>query len=136
MLKLEVIGNLGADAEVKEFSGSSYLSFRIAHSERYTGADNVEHERATWVSCLYSGNASNLLKYLKKGVKVFVRGYASFKVFSSATTHQMEVGVNVRVQELELCGSSSAMSFPLKVYDAQGLTYIVNSDLLLTPDTI
>ncbi len=136
MLKIEVIGNLGADAEIKDFSGSSLISFRVAHSEKFVGADSVEHERTVWVSCLYSGNASNLLKYLKKGVKVFVRGYASFKVFSSAATRQMEVGVNVRVQDLELCGSSSALSFPLKVHDAQGLTFSVDSDLLIVPSAI
>ncbi len=136
MLKIEVIGNLGADAEIKDFSGNSLISFRVAHSEKFVGADSVEHERTVWVSCLYSGNASNLLKYLKKGVKVFVRGYASFKVFSSAATRQMEVGVNVRVQDLELCGSSSALSFPLKVHDAQGLTFSVDSDLLIVPCAI
>lgn len=136
MLKIEIIGNLGADAEIKDFSGSSFVSFRVAHSEKYKGADCLEHERTVWVSCLYGGNADRLMQYLKKGVKVFCRGYASFKVFSSAASKQMEVGVNVRVQELELCGSSAAQSFPIKAHDANGLTYTVNSDGLLEPDAL
>lgn len=136
MLKIEVIGNLGADAEVRDFSGANFVSFRVAHSEKYTGADGYEHEKTIWVSCLYGGNAANLMQYLRKGVKVFVRGFASFKVFSSATTHQMEVGVNVRVQELELCGSSATQAYPIKAHDERGLTYLVNSDGLLVPEAL
>ena len=34
MLQLEIIGNLGNDAEIKEFSGKKYVSMNVAHSER------------------------------------------------------------------------------------------------------
>ena len=34
MLQGEVIGNLGADAEIKEFSGRQYVSFSVAHTEK------------------------------------------------------------------------------------------------------
>ena len=32
MLQLEVIGNIGNDAEIKEFNGKKYVSFNVAHS--------------------------------------------------------------------------------------------------------
>ena len=34
MLQLEVIGNLGNDAEIKEFGGNKYVSMNVAHSEK------------------------------------------------------------------------------------------------------
>ena len=34
MLQLEVIGNLGSDAEIKEFNGKKYVSMNVAHSEK------------------------------------------------------------------------------------------------------
>lgn len=106
MLRLEVIGNLGADAEVRSFNGQDFLSFRVAHSEKYTGADGVLHTSTTWVGCTYNGSASRLLPFLKCGVKVFVRGYVTMKIYTSPKTHQQEVGLNVSVRELELCGGS------------------------------
>jgi len=34
-LKLEIIGNLGADATVKDVNNSKAISFSVAHSEKY-----------------------------------------------------------------------------------------------------
>lgn len=34
MFQCEVIGNIGNDAEIKDFSGKKYVSFNVAHSER------------------------------------------------------------------------------------------------------
>lgn len=33
MIRLEIVGNLGADAEIKDYNGSKFVSFRVAHSE-------------------------------------------------------------------------------------------------------
>ena len=32
MLKVEIIGNLGADAEIKEANGSKFVTMRVAHT--------------------------------------------------------------------------------------------------------
>jgi single-stranded DNA-binding protein len=34
MLKVELIGNIGADAEVKDYQGNKFVTFRVAHSSR------------------------------------------------------------------------------------------------------
>ena len=41
MLQIEVIGNIGADAEIKEFGGKKYVSFNVAHSERRKDASGT-----------------------------------------------------------------------------------------------
>lgn len=107
MFKIEIIGNLGADAEIKNANGREFISFRLAHTEKYTNPTTGEITESTiWVSCLKQGDNRNLLPYLKKGQRIFVRGNAALRIYSSAKTHQMEAGINCSVWELEFCGSS------------------------------
>lgn len=105
MIRIEMIGNLGADAELKDNNGRKFVSFRLAHTDKWknsqTGQDNVS---TIWASCAINGDAHNLLPYLKKGVKVFVRGSVQLNVYSSPKSHQMECGLNIAVWEIELCG--------------------------------
>ena len=35
MIRLEIVGNLGADAEIKDYNGNKFVSFRVAHSEKW-----------------------------------------------------------------------------------------------------
>lgn len=105
MIKVEVIGNLGADAQLQEKNGNRFVSFRVANTDKWTDkATGQIIESTQWISCTLNGDGGALTPYLKKGSKVFIRGNAQFVIFSSAKTHQMEVGVNLFVREIELCG--------------------------------
>lgn len=109
MIRIEMIGNLGADAELKDNNGRKFVSFRVAHTDKWknsqTGQDNVS---TVWASCAINGDAHNLLPYLKKGVKVFIRGSVQLNMYSSPKTQQMECGLNIAVWEIELCGGQKA----------------------------
>lgn len=106
MLKVEMIGNLGADAEIKDHQGRKFVSFRVAHTEKWTDrATGQIVSRTIWASCTLNGDGGQLTKFLKQGTKVFLRGSMTMNVFSSALTHQMEAGLNISVWELELCSS-------------------------------
>lgn len=105
MIKVEVIGNLGADAQLQEKNGNRFVSFRVANTDKWTDkATGQIIESTQWISCTLNGDGGALTPYLKKGSKVFIRGNVEFVIFSSAKTHQMEVGVNLFVREIELCG--------------------------------
>lgn len=105
MIRIEMIGNLGADAEVKDYNGRKFISFRIAHTDKWIDrATNQEHTSTVWASCTINGDGGNLRPYLQKGVKVFVRGSMSMNIYSSPKSHQMECGLNIAVWEIELCG--------------------------------
>lgn len=107
MLKLEIIGNLGADAERKDVNGEKFLSFRVAHSRKITNRNTGEiTTETTWVSCTFNGDGGRLFPYLVKGQKVFARGNAQLKIFTSSKDGQQHAGLNLRVSELELCGSA------------------------------
>lgn len=107
MLKVLVIGNLGADAEKKEANGRPFVSFRVAHTERRINRETGEVTEVTsWVSCSLDGKCERLLPYLKKGVKVFVAGECRLKTFRSTRDGLIYAGMDLFVRTLELCGSS------------------------------
>lgn len=78
MLAVTVIGNIGNDAEIKEFNGQKFIAFNVASTERYKDRQGNQHSRTTWVSCLKPGESS-VVTYLKKGTQVYVRGSLSVK---------------------------------------------------------
>lgn len=105
MFKIEVIGNLGADAETRVSNGSTYVSFRVAHTVKSVDMQSGEIIRdAVWVSCSKAGECTNLMPFLRKGTKVFVRGNGQLKVYTGHDGKQ-HAGINLFVHELELCGS-------------------------------
>ena len=105
MFKIEVIGNLGADAETRVSNDATYVTFRVAHTIKSVDMQSGEMIReAVWVSCSKAGECTNLMQYLRKGTKVFVRGNAQLKVYSGHDG-KPHAGINLFVHELELCGS-------------------------------
>ena len=112
MLKLEVIGNLGANAETKTQNGETFVTMRVAATNKYANRETGEIiENTTWVSCIWRGDHSRVTPFLTVGTKVFVRGDAALKMYVGHDG-QKHAGLNVRVQELELCGSKSDNSNP------------------------
>lgn len=107
MLKVELIGNIGADAEVKDFQGNKFVTFRVAHSSKFKDANGRETDSTTWVDVTMNDTESKVIPFLKQGVKVFVRGNASLRVYSSPKDKMMKAGLQVSAWEIELCGGSS-----------------------------
>lgn len=107
MIKVEVIGNLGADCEVKESNGNKFGACRVAHTEKYTDAQGNVHESTIWVDIVIPDAENKVIPYLKAGVKVFVRGNANLRVYSSQKDRCMKAGLTINAREIELCGGSS-----------------------------
>lgn len=102
MLKVTVIGNIGKDAEYKEFNGNKFIAFNVAATKRYRDAQGNTHTKTTWVSCLKRGE-SNVIDYLKKGAQVYVEGELSVRTYS--TQQGTQAGVDCLVDKLELLGN-------------------------------
>lgn len=107
MIKVEVIGNLGADCEVKQSNGNKFGACRVAHTEKYTDAQGNVHDSTIWVDVVIPDADNKVIPYLKAGVKVFVRGNANLRVYSSQKDRCMKAGLTVNAREIELCGGSS-----------------------------
>lgn len=104
MLAIEVIGNLGNDAEVKQFNGAEFLSFSVADSQKVKDANGNQIERTTWVSCTMQGNGGALTQYLKKGTPVFIRGDLRISTYRR-NDGNVAVNLNVRVRDINLLPS-------------------------------
>lgn len=116
MLKVEVIGNLGADAEVKNVNGSKFVSMRVAHVDKWTTQNGEKKEVTTWIDVTMNDTESKVLPYLKTGVKVFIRGNASLRVYSSPKDRMMKAGLQISAREIELVGGVAEL-VPKQIID-------------------
>lgn len=103
MLQCEIIGNIGADAEIKEFGGKKYVSFNVAHTDVSKDQQGNRIEQTTWVSILWYGDGGGLFQYLKRGSKVFVRGRQKVKLYADKNGNA-QFAINVNASEVQLCG--------------------------------
>lgn len=106
MLKLSVIGNLGADARLQETINGKFIAFNVAHTNKRTDRSTGQVvENTQWVSCTLNGENHGVFPYLTKGTKVYVDGDLSLRSFTGQDGLQ-HVGLNLFVRNIELCGST------------------------------
>ena len=122
-----MIGNLGANAEIKAADGREFVTFRIAHNESYTGADGTKTEKSMWVDCTMSctNGRPAVLPYLVKGSAVCVVGNVSTRVYSSEKDRCMKAGLTIHVQKLELIGAQGD-SVPRRLFTKDGVMVEIN----------
>jgi len=74
--KVQLIGNLGQDPEIKTLSdGKKVASFSMATSENYRNAAGEKVQNTEWHRVVAWGRLADLCeKYLKKGRKVAIEG--------------------------------------------------------------
>lgn len=108
MLKLQVIGNLGANAEIKGSNGKEFITFRVADTKKFVDDDGVIHEQTNWINCAMNVPSQKFLTYLIKGTKVFVEGRPSFRTFKATRDGRTDyyVSVDLSVTNIELCGGT------------------------------
>lgn len=133
MQKLSVIGNLGGDAELRaREDGSKFVTFKVADTSKWTDLKGVVHESTQWISCVLNGDGGKLLQYLKRGVKVYVDGRPSYRVYSSEKERAVKCGVDIAVSSIELCGGSSD-DVPRLLVDYDGIAVEVSKHYWTDP---
>lgn len=106
MLQVSVIGNLGADAQVKSKNGTSFLCFNVAHTARVRQSNGEVVDQTQWVSVTMNHYSENFAKYLVRGTKVYVYGKLFSRIWKDSQGIA-NVGLNVLADIVELCGSKS-----------------------------
>lgn len=121
MLQVNLIGNVGGDAEIKVADGREFVAFRVAHNESFEDGKGSKVERTSWVDCTM--NCTNgrpaVYPYIKAGALVFVQGSASQRVYPSAKDRCWKAGLTIHVSRVELLGGSSDV-IPRRLYNAEG----------------
>jgi single-strand DNA-binding protein len=84
--KVQLIGNLGADPEVRSTSnGSRVATLSVATSKSWKGADGQRQEKTSWhrVMCWNNKTGAQLAdvaeKYAKKGDRVYIEGEVEYR---------------------------------------------------------
>lgn len=74
--KVILIGNLGADPEVRYTAGGrAVATFNIATSEQWTGKDGEKTERTEWHRIVAWARLAEICgEYLRKGSQVYIEG--------------------------------------------------------------
>ncbi len=74
--KVIIIGNLGADPEVRTTGGGAMVAnLRIATSRNYTDKQGQRREETEWHSVVVWNKLAELAqRYLQKGRKVYIEG--------------------------------------------------------------
>src|SRR5918911_195114 len=84
MLRVTLLGNLGADPEVRYTSkGSAMASFRVAVNQVRTGPDGERQETTEWFRVRAMGRLADAAQRLSKGTRVFVAGRLDISHFQS-----------------------------------------------------
>jgi single-strand DNA-binding protein len=97
--KVQLIGNLGADPEIKIFdSGKKNARLSLATTDSYTSAKGDKVEKTHWHNLILWGKTAEIAeKYLHKGSEVAVDGrltYRSYEDKNGETKFVTEVIVN------------------------------------------
>lgn len=114
MLKLQLIGNLGKDAEVRSVNGRFVINFTVAVSESYTNKEGTKIENTTWIECAIwknEGQGTKIADFLKKGTKVYVSGAPEVNAYLDKD-NKAAASQKLRVQDIELLGSKSENAGP------------------------
>ena len=98
--RVQLIGNLGADPEVRSTSnGGRVANLSIATSRQWKGASGDKQEKTEWHKIvLWNNKGSNLAeiveRYCKKGDKIYVEGsieYRSWQDKEGQTRYTTEI---------------------------------------------
>lgn len=139
MLSISIIGHLGADAVAREQNGKKFVTFRVAHTERFDRADGTHVENTSWVSCVINGDGGGLLPFLKRGTQVYCAGDGSFRLYSSEKARGFVASGDIRVRQISLLGGNTDL-VPSRLYTDTGelvnvyKAFFVESDKLQNTD--
>jgi single-strand DNA-binding protein len=102
MQKIEIIGRVGADAQVKDLGQNQVINFSVAVSETYV-KNNEKVTNTTWYEISKWGNNTAVAQYIKKGGLIYVSGKINNRAWVKEDgTAQVVNGINAF--EIELLG--------------------------------
>jgi single-strand DNA-binding protein len=117
MLRVSLLGNLGADPETRFSSkGTQITQFRVAVNQVRTGPDGERQENTEWFRVRVSGPRADFAKQLSKGNRVLVIGRLDISHYQSRDG-EPRTGFDVWADELQ---SMSTRGFASEQESAYG----------------
>lgn len=113
--KVQLIGNLGADPEIRTIpSGSRVATFSIATSRTWTNQSGQKQEKTEWHRCEVwnarregTGLVEVIEKYVKKGDRVYVEGSIEYRSYEDKKDGATKYITEIKVRELMMLSGKS-----------------------------
>ncbi|MBN8824777.1 MULTISPECIES: single-stranded DNA-binding protein [unclassified Spirosoma] len=107
--KMIIIGNLGADPEVRYLDGGAVVAtFNVATTEKFTNRNGEKVEQTEWFRIeLWNEQAKVAEKYLKKGNSVYVEGRLRTEAWTDKEGKE-RTSLRVRANTMQLLGSPNS----------------------------
>lgn len=106
MIKLQIVGNLGADCIQKEINGKTVINFNVAHSEKFKDGQGNLKEKTIWVNCAYWTDKTAIAQYLTKGKTVYAEGSPEAEAYTNKDGVAAAT-LRMRVQSIQLLGGNT-----------------------------
>jgi single-strand DNA-binding protein len=105
MNKVILIGNLGADPELKYTQGGqAVMQLRLCTTEKWKDKQGQRQEKAAWHTCVYWGKGAEAVqKYLQKGKQIMVEGSIDYRTWEKGDGTK-GYATEIRVDRLEMLG--------------------------------
>ena len=113
--KATLIGNLGADPEIRSTSGGSRVAnFSLATTRTWNDASGAKQEKTEWHKCIAWNSKGSALadvieKYVKKGDRLYVEGRIEYRQWQDKEGQTRYV-TEINVRELLMLGGSRGAS--------------------------
>lgn len=116
MNRIELIGNLARDPEYKEGANYRNCKFTLAVTSRRKDKDG-KPVTEWWDCTAWNGLADTVVKYCKKGNKLYVSGTCDVTKKKNESNGSEQTFINVNVAEVEFLtpkGQNSELKSPLE----------------------
>lgn len=110
--KVQLIGNLGNDPEVRSTTGGNRVAtFSLATSRSWNSQSGEKQEKTEWHRCVVWNTKTSQLadiveRYLKKGDKAYVEGRIEYRQWQDKEG-QTRYSTEINVRELIMLGGRS-----------------------------
>lgn len=103
--KVQLIGNLGNDPEIKIFdSGKKKVKLSLATSDNYKNANGEKVEQTQWHTVIGWGKTAEIAeKYLKKGSEVAIDGKLQYRSYDDSSGDKRYI-TEIMINELVMLG--------------------------------
>jgi single-strand DNA-binding protein len=126
--KVTLIGNLGADPEIRTTTnGSKVAQFSLATSRSW-GQGGEKQEKTEWHKCVAwnakgagTGLADIIERYCKKGEKLYVEGRIEYRQYTDKEG-QVKYVTEINVREIMLLGGKGGGDFDAGSAPSRGRT--------------
>lgn len=97
MEKLAIIGNITADAVIRDVNGKHVINFNVAVNKKYTNKDGQKIEKATFYKCAIWRDNTTIAQYIKKGDRIYVEGNPEVETYQNKNGETIaNIKINIR----------------------------------------